>query len=175
MKKETTMPIKLKELQADDHFKLEFSHIGDEAKSNIYKVLEPSTETDYYVSCWSYESNRKINFYEDDQCEKTSLEAFAKEMLNDEDVDFDEFYNFVSYHELGWGDGVNSDEIIREYVTRGMQDRTSVSHILKAIEEYPSERELYEMDLENSTNTPKAIRNKQDLYDALEIKEMATV
>jgi hypothetical protein len=93
--------------------------------------------------------------------------AQVKKMLNDKNVSFDKFYDFLRDKDWGNWDNVNSEEIIRQYVAEMMSQGIHVSHIIRAIENNRSEEELYEIWLGNSMETPKPIRTKKDLYNAL--------
>jgi hypothetical protein len=91
------------------------------------------------------------------------FEAF----IDDESISFRDFYDELRDLDEGNWDGVNSEEIIRQYVAEKSREGYSVSHILKAIEENPSSEELYAIWLGNSMETPTPINTKEELYNAL--------
>jgi len=92
-----------------------------------------------------------------------------REMLEDDDVSFDEFREYLQENDIGYWDGVNDKEIILQYVNEMMNKGIIVSHILKALEDNPSDEELYEIWLGNSMETPTPINNKKELFDALQL------
>jgi hypothetical protein len=94
-----------------------------------------------------------------------------KEMLEDENVDFDEFYNYLQEKDLGDWDKVNHEEIITQYIIEMVAKGIHVSHIIKAIEDNKSEQDLYHIWLGNSMETPTPINNKKDLIEALGLVE----
>ena len=93
-----------------------------------------------------------------------------KGMLDNNEVDFNEFYSFLRDKDIGNWDGINEEEIIYQYINEKMKEGIHVSHILKAIESHPSESELYSIWLGNSMETPTPINTKKDLIEALEIE-----
>lgn len=94
-------------------------------------------------------------------------EKKIKKMLKDNSVSFQDFYTYLRDEDLGFWDGVNDEEIIRQYVDEKGKEGISVSHMMKAIERKPSKEELYKIWLGNSMLTPKPINTKKDLYNAL--------
>lgn len=97
----------------------------------------------------------------------TVSDEYWKEMIADDDISFGEFYNDLRELEIGNWDEVNSEEIIRQYITEKSNEGYNVSHILKAIEENPSSEELYAIWLGNSMETPIPINTKEELYNIL--------
>lgn len=95
----------------------------------------------------------------------TDFHAMAK----DDSISFNEFHNLIRDLDEGDWDNVNSEDIIKQYISEKSKDGIQVSHILKAIEEEPSREELYEIWLGNSMETPTPINTKQDLLTALGI------
>jgi hypothetical protein len=97
------------------------------------------------------------------------LEKKAIKMSKDESISFDDFYNFCYENTIGdniWDD-INSEEIILQYVNEMAGKGIRVSHILKAIEDNPSENGIYNIWLGNSMNTPEPINTKKDLFEIL--------
>lgn len=90
-------------------------------------------------------------------------------MLEDDNVGFDEFYEYLQDNEIGDWDCVNHEETIRQYCIEMMKKGIHISHILKAIEENQSDKELYGIWLGNSMETPSPINNKKDLVRELGI------
>ena len=66
-------------------------------------------------------------------------------------------------------DGVNSEETIKQYCKEKIDEGIHVSHIIEALENNPSEEELYKIWLGNSMNTPEPIKTKKQLLEALNI------
>jgi hypothetical protein len=91
----------------------------------------------------------------------------AVKMLNDPRVSFDAFYNFLRDKDLGFWDGVNSREIIEQYLAEMIPKGIHVSHIVRALE--TSSADLFKIWLGNSMETPQPIRTKKDLFEALEL------
>lgn len=91
--------------------------------------------------------------------------------LNDSRVSFEDFYNYLRDQDIGYWDGVNDEDIIKQYITEMSSNGIHVSHMLQAIEENPSSQELYCIWLGNSMETPTPINTKQDLFEALELSE----
>ncbi len=94
-----------------------------------------------------------------------------QKMIKDDEISFMEFYNYLQDKEIGNFDGINSEDVIKQYCSEMMIKGIHISHIIKAIEDNPSTEELYCIWLGNSMETPTPINNKQDLYEALEIGE----
>ena len=92
-----------------------------------------------------------------------------KDMLNDNNVSFGEFYNYLRDKDEGEWDNVNSEDIVRMYIDDMNNDDIDVSHIEEVVENNPSTEELYEIWLGNSMLTPIPINTKEDLYNALEL------
>jgi len=92
-----------------------------------------------------------------------------KRMLEDDETSFKEFYDFLRDKDIGEWDEVNSEEIIKEYISEMMRQGIRVSHILEVLENHPSEEELYQIWLGNSMVTPTPINTKQQLIEALDI------
>lgn len=99
-----------------------------------------------------------------------TMKKRIKSMLEDEEVSFNKFYNFLHNEDTGNWDVVNNEETIRKYVSGKINERIYVSHILQALEEHPSKEEEYCIWLGNSMETPTPINNKKDLIEALEIE-----
>lgn len=92
-------------------------------------------------------------------------------MLKDNSVSFEDFYNHLRDLENGDWDSINSEEIIKQYVYEKSMEGVSVSHILEALENNSSNNELYRIWLGNSMETPEPINTKQDLFEALGLRE----
>ena len=98
---------------------------------------------------------------------KTEQQAIR--MSKDESINFDEFYTFCHDNSIGdnmWND-INSEETILRYVNEMAEKGIKVSHILKAIEDNPSENDIYNIWLGNSMNTPEPINTKEELIEVL--------
>jgi len=80
---------------------------------------------------------------------------------------FEEFYNYLSEGGIGDWDNVNSKEIIMQYCNEMMSKGIQISHIIAALENNPSEQDLYCIWLGNSMETPTPINTKEDLVEAL--------
>lgn len=98
--------------------------------------------------------------------EEITYKSEAQTMLKD-DSSFQKFYTYLRDKDLGDWDSVNSEEIIKLYLTEMIEKEVHVSHILKAIEENFSSECLYKIWLGNSMETPEPIESKSDLYEAL--------
>lgn len=92
-----------------------------------------------------------------------------EQAMKSDDVSYYDFYNFLMENDLGFWDEVNSTEIIHDYINQMMRDEISVSHILAAMEQEGYESSEWKMWLGNSMTTPKPIRSKEDLVDALSL------
>jgi len=77
--------------------------------------------------------------------------------------------DFVSaVSEIGDWQGVNSEEVIIDYVKHMIDEFVPVSHILKAIESNTSTyNAYYKMDLGYSLNVPELITDKEELAHAV--------
>ena len=93
-----------------------------------------------------------------------------QEKMNDEFVCFDDFYHYLQDKDEGNWDRVNSEEIIKQYCSEKMSEGIHISHIIKALEEHPSEHALYGIWLGNSMETPTPINNKDELVIALDLE-----
>lgn len=91
----------------------------------------------------------------------------VKDMLLDDAVDFDGFYNYLREHDIGNWDNVNSDITIKRYVVEMMKQDIPVAHILTAMENNKSDHDLYMIWLGNSMETPEPIDTKRGLFNAL--------
>lgn len=91
----------------------------------------------------------------------------VKKMLNDPNVSFKDFYDFLRDKEWGYWDGVNQEYIINQYVSEMRSQGIRVAHIITAMEKHPSKEELYRIWLGNSMETPTPINTKRDLFNAL--------
>ena len=100
--------------------------------------------------------------------EKEKLKKII-ELLNDDETSFDTFYQYLRSEDTGEWDGVNSEETIKQYCTEKIDEGIHVSHIIEALENNPSEEELYKIWLGNSMNTPEPIKTKKQLLEALNI------
>ena len=90
-------------------------------------------------------------------------------MSKNKQISFDTFYNFCYENSIGenmWDD-VNSEDILLQYIGEMAKKGIIVSHILKAIEDNPSQEEIYNIWLGNSMNTPIPINTKKDLIELL--------
>ena len=94
-----------------------------------------------------------------------------KDMIKDDNISFDVFYTKLRDSDLGDWDRINNEDIIKQYCSEMSLKGIHISHILKAIEDNPSNQELYAIWLGNSMETPEPINTKQQLYDALEVEE----
>jgi hypothetical protein len=84
---------------------------------------------------------------------------------------FIEAYNQLQDDDRGDWDSINSEEIIIQYCTEMMSKGIRVSHIVEALENHPSSKEVYHINLGNSMNTPPPINNVKDLIEALEVED----
>lgn len=91
------------------------------------------------------------------------------EMMNDDNVSFDDFYNYLRDEEAVNWDRINSEEIVKMYCTEMMNDGIHISHIIKVLEDNPSNKEVYGICLGNSMNTPTPINTKKDLFRELRL------
>ena len=57
-----------------------------------------------------------------------------KRMLEDDETSFKEFYDFLRDKDIGEWDKVNSEDIIKEYISEMMRQGIRVSHILEALD-----------------------------------------
>lgn len=96
-------------------------------------------------------------------------EKQIKKMLED-DTSFQDFYDYLQDKDIGDWDSINSEDIIKQYLTEMIGKGIHVSHIVKALEETTSSEDLYCIWLGNSMETPTPINNKKDLVEALEIE-----
>ena len=94
-----------------------------------------------------------------------------KQAMEDNNIDFDKFYDTLSYNEIGYWDEVNDTEIIKDYIIDMIRDDIVVSHILTAIENEYSEHDLWKIWLGNSMETPEPINTKEDLVEALNLQD----
>lgn len=94
-----------------------------------------------------------------------------KDALKNEDISYRDFYAALQMLGIGYWDGVNSTEIIEQYVRDMMKDGIRVSHILAALEDNESEFDDWRIWLGNSMNTPIPINSKEDLIEALELED----
>jgi hypothetical protein len=86
-------------------------------------------------------------------------------------MSFEEAYNYLRDNDFGDWDSVNSEDIIKLYCSEMANKGIHISHILQAIEESPSNEELYSIWLGNSMETPTPINNVDDLLEALGVEE----
>lgn len=98
-----------------------------------------------------------------------TMKERIKSMMEDESVSFNKFYNYLHNEGTGEWDAVNSETILRQYISEKMGEGIHVSHMFQALEENPSKEECYEIWLGNSMETPTPINTKKDLVEALEI------
>ena len=94
-----------------------------------------------------------------------------KQAMEDNNIDFDMFYDALSYKEIGYWDEVNDTEIIKYYIKDMIDKDINVSHILAAIENEYSEHDLWKIWLGNSMETPEPIDRKEDLVEALNLQD----
>jgi hypothetical protein len=85
-------------------------------------------------------------------------------------MSFEEVYTYLRDEGLGNWDNVNSEEIVKQYCSEMMNKGIRISHILQAIEENSSKKELYNIWLGNSMETPIPINDVNDLLIALEVE-----
>ncbi len=88
-------------------------------------------------------------------------------MLQDENITFNQMYDKLRDLDNGNWDDINSEEVVLEYVSEKLGEGYRVAHIAEAIQDNFSREELYQIDLGNSMNTPTPINNKYDLVQAL--------
>lgn len=62
------------------------------------------------------------------------MKLTIKEAMNNENVEYRQFYNSLQDKEIGYWDGINSTDTIQSYITDMMKDGVRVSHILEALE-----------------------------------------
>lgn len=93
------------------------------------------------------------------------------DMINNDEVTFEQFYTCCMDNDLGDWDNVNSTNIIYDYINEQMRDGTVVSHILRELETESSSKELWKIWLGNNMETPKPINSKEDLANALGLEE----
>ena len=86
-------------------------------------------------------------------------------------MSFNEAYDYLRDNDIGNWDNVNNEDIIKQYCNEMSLKGIHISHILKAIEDNPSQEELYCIWLGNSMETPTPINNVDDLLEALEVEE----
>jgi len=115
-----------------------------------------------------------ISKYNDEMNERRNLiQDFNNWCMNFNDpniMSFDELYTHLRDKDLGNWDNVNSEETIEMYCSEMMKKGIHISHIIKALEENPSEQDLHRIWLGNSMETPTPINTKQELIEALEIE-----
>ncbi len=87
------------------------------------------------------------------------------------EMSFDEAYEYLQDRDIGNWDNVNSEDTIREYCKEMIDKGVHISHILEAIDNTPSSKELYCIWLGNSMETPTPINNIKDLLEALGVDE----
>lgn len=95
----------------------------------------------------------------------------VRELLNDEEVSFEEFRSLLEDNDIGFWDSVNSTGTIRDYIKEQIDEGISVSHMLEAIETNESIYDLWEVWLGNSMETPSPIDTKEDLINALSLDD----
>ncbi len=81
---------------------------------------------------------------------------------------FEDAYDYLRDQNVDW-DSVNDTDTIRQYITEKMKEGIAISHMVKALEDNPSTQDLYDIGLDNSTDTPEPINTVEDLLDALQI------
>lgn len=135
------------------------------SKGGILTVYyhSPQTGRYYQAPIKTFKSNMRLIH----KPVKLSPEEKAKQMVKDDRVSFEELYRFMRSNDLGFWDGINHEDIIKEYVSEMMQKGIHVSHIAKALETNPSKHRIYKIWLDNSMETPEPINNKKQLYNAL--------
>ncbi|PWM29339.1 MAG: hypothetical protein DBX40_00290 [Clostridiales bacterium] len=94
-----------------------------------------------------------------------------KDAINDEAVSYYELYDYLLEHDIGYWNDVNSSEILYDYINDMMRQGYRVSHMLKAMERQFCETQDWHIALDNSANTPKAIKSKEDLAEALYLSD----
>ena len=95
------------------------------------------------------------------------MDKEIKEKLENENISFDEFYNFLHEKDVGYWDNVNSKEIIQKYCYEKMKEGIHIGHILTEMEVNQSKTEVYCMWLGNSMRKPEPINTKKELVIAL--------
>ena len=89
-------------------------------------------------------------------------------LIKSENISFDEFYDILQEHDMGFWDGINSRGTIYDYCNEMMRKGIAISHILEVLEDDPYDStDIYKIWLGNSMETPEPINTKQELADAL--------
>jgi len=102
--------------------------------------------------------------------ELTKEQKFAKQLIEDKNVSFDNMYEQLQEKEYGDWDNINDEDIIRQYCKEQIDSGIQVSHILEVLETKPSSKEIYAIWLGNSLETPNPIETKQELTEGLGIE-----
>ncbi len=89
------------------------------------------------------------------------MEKSREEILK---MDFNDAYDYLQNNDndLYWDD-LNSEDTLFMFINEKMREGITVSHILKVIEDNPSEHGQYSIWLGNSTETPKPINTVEEL------------
>ena len=92
-----------------------------------------------------------------------------REAIEDNSVSLIDFYNALHDIEIGNWDGINSRDIIEQYLCEMIPQGIVVSHIVEALEK--SWADIFAIWLGDSAETPEPIETKEDLVEALEIDD----
>ena len=111
------------------------------------------------------EFDNKSEYEWDEDIEDIELNKI-KELMKDTSS-FDDLYSELQNNDIGDWDQVNSEDVIKQYITEMMKKDIHVSHIVEAMEKNPSSHEVYNIWLGNSMETPTPINSKKDLLEAL--------
>ena len=93
------------------------------------------------------------------------MEFTAKNLIDNDEVGFDDFYDTLHEQSIGNWDNVNDRDTIYDYINDMMRDGIIVSHILVALEQ--DSHDYYSIWLGNSMETPEPIETKEQLAEAL--------
>lgn len=86
----------------------------------------------------------------------------------DDSISFDKFYEMLYEADYGYWDGINSREIIEQYIKEMIDKGISVGHMLVALDNSDiNDVNHFCIWLGNSLNTPIPIETKEELYNAL--------
>ena len=99
------------------------------------------------------------------------MKTTIKKALNNDNVEYREFYNALLQESIGDWDSINSTDVIQEYLCEKIKEGIHVSHIVEALEKEYSKYEDWSIWLGNSMETPTPINSKQDLIEALGLED----
>lgn len=158
---------------------IQFTHNKYTTSDNVTDemvLIDDTLVFDYYDDVLIYITNmdydKKIakifNTIKNNQNKKIMT---IKESITDNSITFQELYDKLQFKNIGNWDSINSEDTIMQYITDMRKKDVKVGHIWHAIEENPSEEDLYCIDLGMSLNTPTPINDKKDLIEALGLDE----